>query len=246
MRISKPKRLILIQARMNSARLPGKVLKPVLGKPLLAYELERLTRVRLADEIVVATTVHPSDDAIVDFCRASGVSFYRGSEEDVLSRFYEAAKNYSANTIVRVTADCPLIDPGTIDRVIHFFAEGGYDYASNVLRRTFPRGMDVEVFTFAALETTHNESKTSPEREHVTPFIYNRPERFRLGGIQHPSDESGYRWTVDTPEDFSLIEKILTALYPSKPSFDLADLLELAAGHPEWSEINRQVKQKVL
>ena len=242
------KTLIIVQARMNSERLPGKVLKKVLGKPLLKYEIERLKRVRSAGGVLVATGDDGSNDAIADFCRAEKVTFFRGPEEDVLSRFYGAAKEHSAETIVRVCADSPLVDPAVTEKTLRHFQKnpGRFDYVSNVLRRTYPRGLDCEVFSFKALEEAHREAREKSEREHVTPFIYNHPERYRLGGVENDTDESRYRWTVDTAEDFELIRAILTELYPLKPDFEMADVLKLYAKHPEWRKINEHVRQKAV
>lgn len=240
------KTVIIVQARMNSSRLPGKVLKEVLGKPLLGYQIERLRRVRLADDVIVATTTGRTDQAIVDFCRQHGVSFYRGSEQDVLSRYFEAACGHEADTVVRVTSDCPLIDPKVIDQVIQAHRNSeNVDYTSNILERTYPRGMDCEVFSFSALEQAHREAKEQPEREHVTPFIYRRPERFWMHSVQYREDCSRHRWTVDTPEDYELIRCMLESLAAKMPDFTLEDCLELIDRNPDWENINCHVEQKI-
>ena len=246
--MQKPRVVILIQARMGSTRLPGKHLKKVLGKPLIAYLLERLRRVKNADAIVLATTVNPLDDQLVDFSKNQKLPYFRGSEEDVLDRFYQCAREFKADVIVRITGDCPLIDPAVIDQVIHYYLKNtaSLDYASNTEQRTFPRGMDVEVFSFASLEKVAAEAKRTEEREHVTPYYYRHPELFRIGSVTRPKDESRYRWTVDTAEDFKLVATILENIYPKKPDFTLEDLLELFNEHPEWIKINAQVKQKML
>lgn len=236
---------IIVQARMGSSRLEGKVLKTVGGKPLLEYELERLRRAKLADSVRVATTTHARDEAIVLFCARLGVPVFRGSEEDVLSRYYHAAKEAELHTVVRVTADCPLIDPAVIDSVIaYFYKDGTFDYVSNTLTRSFPRGMDTEVFTFKALEKSHHEADAQPDREHVTPYIYRHPEIFRIGEVLSGRDLGGHRWTVDTDDDFKLIHHMLEALYPSRPAFSMDDALELLERHPEWRVLNAHVRQK--
>ncbi len=240
-------RVVLItQARMTSTRLPGKVLKEVLGKPLLEYHVERLRQARNADEVVVATTKNDTDEPIVELCGKLGVTCFRGSEEDVLSRYYGAAVEHSAEVIVRVTSDCPLIDPAVIDRVISTFQDRlpEVDYVANTLERTFPRGMDTEVLTFGALDEAHREATETPDREHVTRFIYMHPERYRMENVALESDLSSHRWTVDTPEDFKLIRLLIEALYVARPRFTLEDCLEVSLRHPEWAKINRQVNQK--
>lgn len=240
------KTVIISQARMTSTRLPGKVLKEVLNKPLLVYHIERLQRVASADELVIATTTNMTDDPIADLCSRMGIGCYRGSEEDVLSRYYEAALTYKADIVVRVTSDCPMIDTGVVDRVIGYYKENcaQYDYVCNTLQRTYPRGMDTEVFSFRALEEASRYATAKPEREHVTPYLYHHPERFRLGNVAMDRDESRYRWTVDTIEDFTLIKKIIEALYPENPEFTLQDCLELLEVHPDWAKINAGIEQK--
>ncbi len=240
--------VIIVQARMTSTRLPGKVLKQVLGKSLLEYQLERLQRVKLASRIVIATTTNETDQPIVEWCEIQGIACFRGSEHDVLARYHGAASLYQANTVVRVTSDCPLIDPAVIDQVIgHYLAHiADCDYASNCLERTFPRGMDVEVFSRRALDEAFLEAKEIAEREHVTPFIYRHPQRYRLANIIYRENQGQHRWTVDTPEDFELVDKILNALYPTKPTFTLKDVLDLLRHHPDWADINAHVEQKKL
>jgi len=231
---------------MTSTRLPGKVLMEVRGKSLLEYQIERLRQVRLADEIVIATTTNDADQPIVELCERLGAAYYRGSEEDVLSRYYEAATQSGADVVVRVTSDCPLIDPGVMDEVIALYINNRdkYDYVSNTLERTYPRGLDTEVFSMAALEKAYNEAREQPEREHVTLFIYRRPEQFPLANSSSATDYSYHRWTVDTPEDFALIKRIFMGLYPVNSRFTWLEVLDLLKEHPEWIEINAAVKQK--
>ena len=240
------KTVIIVQARMTSTRLPGKVMKRVLGKPLLEYQLERLQRVKLADEIVIATTTNQTDEPIVELCNSLSVACFRGSEDDVLSRYYGAATAHKADLVVLVTSDCPLIDPQVIDTVIDYCLQNQshYDYVSNSLERTYPRGMDTEVFSFSTLQQAFGEATAQPDREHVTPFIYRQPARYRLGHVIYSEDCSHHRWTVDTPEDFELIQKIIEAIYPRKPNFTLEDCLSLLKKHPEWYIINSHVSQK--
>jgi len=240
------KTIIIVQARMTSTRLPGKVLMEVRGKSLLEYQIERLRQVRLADELVIATTTNDTDQPIVELCERLGAAYYRGSEEDVLSRYYEAATQSGADVVVRVTSDCPLIDPGVMDEVIALYINNRdkYDYVSNTLERTYPRGLDTEVFSMAALEKAYNEAREQPEREHVTLFIYRRPEQFPLANSSSATDYSYHRWTVDTPEDFALIKRIFMGLYPVNSRLTWLEVLDLLKEHPEWIEINAAVKQK--
>lgn len=239
------KAAIIVQARMTSTRLPGKVLLEVLGKPLLEFQTERLARCRRAAEVVIATTVNASDEPIVAFCRARGLRCFRGPEDDVLTRYQGAAAACGADIVVRATSDCPLIDPEVVDAVIGKLVSGpGLDYVSNILERSYPRGLDCEAFPAAVLEAAYREAAPGPEREHVTPFIYGHPDRFRLGNVRHPIDLSRHRWTVDTPEDFRLIRNLLEAVYPVEPDFRLADCLRALAAHPDWEAINAHVEQK--
>lgn len=236
----------IVQARMTSTRLPGKVLKEVLGKPLLEYEIERLQRCRSLSKIVVATTVLPSDDAVVTLCEQLGVSVFRGSEEDVLSRFAQAAKLYQADVVVRVTADCPLLDPAVVDLVVQTYLESAdkYDYVSNTLERTYPRGLDVEVFSAKALQLAQANSVNAEEREHVTVYIYRRPQEFSIYQVKEEADNSNQRWTVDTPEDFQLVEQIIQALYPGKRQFSMRDVLGFLRENPQLMALNANTEQK--
>jgi len=231
---------------MTSTRLPGKVLKTICGRPMLSYQIERLRRCRNASRLVIATTTNATDDAIVALCADEGVDFFRGSEHDVLSRYFEAAQRFDATTVVRVTADCPLLDPQIVDAAIAAFheANGQLDYVSNMLEPTWPYGMAVEVFSSSVLAEAHAEASDAAEREHVTPFIYWRPGRYRLKSMTMEPNLSHHRWTVDTPEDFELVSRILENLYSRKPDFGMADVLALLAEHPEWVVMNRHIVQK--
>ncbi len=238
------KTVIVVQARMTSTRLPGKVLLPLGGEPMLTRLVQRLRRVRLADAIVIATTTNASDDAIVALCERLGVAHHRGSEHDVLSRYAEAAALQQADTVVRVTSDCPLIDPALIDQVIEDFAQGGCDYVSNMMPPTWPYGMAVEVFSVQALQEAHAQASQDSEREHVTPFIYWNAQRYRLRNVACSQNLSHYRWTVDMPEDYELVSLLFEALYQTHPQFRLEDLLAEMNRHPEWMRINQHIQQK--
>ena len=240
---------IIVQARMASTRLPGKIMKKVSDKTLLEYQLERLFRVKQADQVIIATTDHGEEQPIVDLCQKIGVPCFRGSEQDVLARYYGAATQYGAEVVVRITSDCPLIDPAVIDRVIGFYLahKEDYDYVSNTFPElTYPRGMDTEVMSYKVLKEAYEQATDQAEREHVTIFIKRRPECYRIKNLPYDRDYSHYRWTVDTPEDFALIEKMLTALYPVNPHFTLEDCLTLMAENPEWITINEQIIQKLV
>lgn len=239
---------IFLQARMGSTRLPGKVLKQVLDKPLLAYQIERLKRVQGADAVVVLTSNLPLDDPIVELCKKLSISHYRGDAENVLKRFYDAAQQRQTETVVRICGDCPLIDPEIVDEAIKTFKsqQPQVAYVSNCLKRTYPRGQDVEVFSSNALKTAYEFAKSKTEQEHVTPYIYQHKDQFRLYNIVSAIDYSSQRWTVDTIEDFYLIKLILEALYPQNPTFTMDDVLNLLKKHPDWLLLNAEIKQKEL
>jgi len=235
---------IIIQARMGSTRLPGKVLKKIMGKPLLAYQIERLQEVKSADGIIIATTDQEIDDPLEEYCCTIDLPTFRGSEHDVLDRYNSAAEQFEAQTVIRITGDCPLIDPAVVEQAIQLFQKGHYDYVSNVAERSYPRGMDVEVFSAQILAEAATTATDSWEREHVTPYLYHNPEKYRLGHFHYSKDESSHRWTVDTEEDFLLVKRILTSLYPEDPLFSLEDMLYLLQQHPEWRLFNGHVEQK--
>lgn len=238
--------VMLIQARMGATRFPGKPLKEIMGRPMLSYQLERLRRVKRVDEIVLATTTHPRDDCLVAFCEKEKIPYFRGSEDDVLDRFLQAAREHRAQILVRITGDCPLSDPNLIDQVIEFFLKGGYDYVTNSPNCNFPRGVDVEVFSMSSFEKLNGLAKLTEEHEHVTPYYYRHPEIFKLGKWIHPVDLSHYRWTVDTPEDFQLVTTVFENLYPKNPHFGIDDIVQAFQKHPEWEKINAHIKQKAL
>jgi len=238
----------IIQARMRSTRLPGKVLLPILGRPMLELMIERLRRVSALDEIIVATTVDPTCNPIEDLAQHLGVACYRGSEDDVLDRVLRAARAFHVDLIVEVTGDCPLIDPETITGVIRCFNSNQVDYCSNILERTYPRGMDVQVFPVAVLAEVAEITKDPADREHVSLYIYQHPERYRLlnmaSGLQ--PEAADLRLTVDTPGDFDLVSRVFERLYPRNPAFGLADILALFDRSPELRGINRNVQQKAV
>jgi spore coat polysaccharide biosynthesis protein SpsF len=234
--------LAIIQARMGSSRLPGKVLLDLAGRPVLWHAVSRVRKARLVDQVLVATTDQAADEPIRRFCAERGIACFDGSEQDVLDRFVQAARFAGAGAadgIVRITADCPLIDPAVIDQVVTLYLESGVDYVSNVQPPTFPDGLDVEVFRFSALLTAWREAKLQSEREHVTPYLRNHPEQFAARNLTHDNDLSALRWTLDEPADYELLRRVVNALEQRNPGFRLADVLQLLAEHPEWQDLNR-------
>jgi glutamate-1-semialdehyde 2,1-aminomutase/spore coat polysaccharide biosynthesis protein SpsF len=225
------KTVAIIQARMSSSRLPGKVLAEVGGRPMLARVVERVSRAGEVDLVVVATSTSPADDAVAQFCRDHGVECFRGDEQDVLDRFYQTAKAHHARTIVRITADCPLIDPRIIDRVVRTLQQENADYASNTDPPTFPDGLDVEAFTFAALEKAWREARKAVEREHVTPYL-RQSEQFRRCNVAHSTDLSRHRWTVDEPADLEFVRRVYRR-FDDTACFDLEEMMDCLANDPD-------------
>lgn len=238
----------IIQARLGSTRLPGKIFRQILDKPMLWHVVDRLSHSKIIDEIIVATTNLSEDDRVQEFCEMNNILFYRGNAEDVLSRYYEAAKKFKTDLVIRITSDCPVIDPLIVDNMLeYFFKENqsrNLDYLSNVLPRTFPRGLDTEIFSLDALTKAHNKAAQQFEREHVTPYIYNHPEIFTIKNFTNERDYSFHRWTVDAQEDLLLIENIYAALYNKNKLFLFEDILELFKKRPDLIRINQNVQQK--
>jgi spore coat polysaccharide biosynthesis protein SpsF len=239
------KRVAIVQARMGSTRLPGKVLAPLAGEPMLRRVMTRVSRARCVDEALVATTVQPEDDELASLCADWNLPVWRGSEEDVLDRYHGAADLTAADAVVRITADCPFIDPDVIDRVVDAYTKvrPQVDYASNVNpRRTYPRGLDVEVISRDALERAWREDDDLASREHVTPYIWRQPERFRLYNVLGGCDMSRYRWTVDVPEDLLLAQVVYDHFGHHR--FAWTDVLALQRERPELRRLNAHVVQK--
>jgi spore coat polysaccharide biosynthesis protein SpsF len=236
--------LAIVQARMGSTRLPGKVLRELAGRTALAHCIARTCASPAIDDVVVATTERADDDAIVDACRAHGWRWFRGAEHDVLDRYYRAARcNGAPDTIVRITADCPLTDPAVITALCERFRAARADYASTSYPvPTFPLGISVEVMTREALDGAWRDDRDPAWREHVTPFLYRNPDRFALVGLASGGAYAHHRWTLDTPEDAVVIGKLLDAL----PAGVLGwrDTLALAEAHPEWQAINAGIAQR--
>ena len=240
---------IIVQARMTSSRLPGKVMMPVLGVPLLKYLIDRLKRVTYANEIWIACTTNEADQPIVDLAEKLNIPIYRGSEYNVLSRHYFAALEAKSDHILRVTSDCPIIDPAQLDFLIAAYCSQleKIDYmTSGMIPRSYPRGMEGEVFSFKALEHAYRKSNKDFELEHVTPFIYNHPNIFSIAGFSFSKDESHHRWTVDTIEDFELVKIIIENLFPKNHEFNIHDILVFLSKNPSLVAINNHIHQKTL
>ncbi len=239
--------IAIIQARMGSSRLPGKVLMPICDQPMIAWVIKRASRSRLLDEIIVATTTDKSDDDLVKYCEENGTVTFRGSPQDVLDRYYKAALSSSANIIVRLTADCPLLDGALIDAVIQPVLAGQVDFCANRLpppfKRTYPIGLDVEVVTFPALEKTWSEAAQPYEREHVLPYIYTHPELFRIKVLDHDNDLGNQRWTVDTPKDLEFVKAVLKEL-GCRDDFHWQDIERVLTEKPELKSLNVNVAHK--
>jgi spore coat polysaccharide biosynthesis protein SpsF len=244
----KPKHVVaIIQGRMSSSRLPGKILKDLNGKPILAWVVERARRAQTIDEVVVATTDDASDDPAANFCKERGYAFFRGSMFDVLDRYFQTALAYHADIIVRLTADCPLIDPQVVDKTVRALLDSNppADLAVNRFpgNRTYPIGLDTEVVTFQALERAWKEAGEPHEREHVLPYIYEVEGRFRVLHVKNDVDYGGLRWTVDTPEDFELVQRICNH-FPGRDDFSWLDVLAVVQADPTLSQINANVHHK--
>ncbi|MCL6099633.1 MAG: glycosyltransferase family protein [Bacteroidetes bacterium] len=234
----------IIQARMSSTRLPGKVMLPVLSKPLLVRMLERVQSAKLIGSLVVATSTNSDDDEIEKLCEQNNITCFRGHLTDLLDRHYQVAIKFGADAIVKIPSDCPLIDPRVIDKVIqHFINYEEYDFVSNLHPATYPDGNDVEIMSFASLECTWKDATKDYEREHTTPFIWEHQDVFKVGNVAWDSGldySTSHRWTIDYPEDYEFIRKVFEELYPSNPVFSLNDILDLLKRKPEIAEINSQ------
>jgi len=237
----------IIQARLSSSRLPGKVLKDLGGQPLLVWSVERCRRARSVQRVAVATTDDPADDPIAALCAERGYDVFRGSQFDVLDRFYRAAQHFGADVIVRVTADCPLIDPQVVDLVVAEFLRSGADFAANRLPppwpRTYPIGLDTEVCAFAGLERAWKEAGLKHEREHVMPYFYDQDGRFKIHIVDHEPDYGRQRWTIDTPEDLDLVREIVRRT-GSRMDISWKEVLALLEREPQLARINASVQHK--
>lgn len=233
----------VVQARTGSTRLPNKVLRPLVGAPLLLRMVERVQAAELAGLVVVATTTDPADDPIASLCREAAVVCFRGDAHDLLDRHYRAGLAYGATTVLKVPSDCPLIDPRVIDRVVGFYLHhpDQYDFVSNLHPATYPDGNDVEVMTMAALETAWRGATRPLEREHTTPYLWENPGRFRIGNVEWETGldySKSHRWTIDYEEDYQFIRAVYEALYPANPLFGLEDIIGYVAANPDVAALN--------
>lgn len=231
-----PNPVAIVQARMGSTRLPGKVLLPLTGRPVLDHVVSRLGYCKTLAQTVVATTIEVMDDPIAEWCISNGVPCFRGSVYDVLDRYYQAAINYKADPVVRITADCPAIDPTIVDEVVRGFLEGDFDLYG--LEGEFPDGLDCAVFAFSALETAWRGAKLKSEREHVGPYIINHPEKFKIGGLNKFHGLAHHRWTLDEPRDYEFLKVIFDRLYREGQPFLASDVLTLLDMEPSLMNIN--------
>ncbi len=236
--------IAIIQARLGSTRLPSKVLKKIENKTLLELYINRLTPSKLIDKIVIATTANVEDDAIAKLAKEINVECFRGSENDLLDRYYQCAKKYEGNIIVRVTPDDPFVDYEVVDRAIQIFLDGDYDFVTNHFEPTFPEGLDVEVYSINALKESWEKAKLLSEREHVFPYIQNNQNQFKIHNFKQDKDYSHLRWTIDHQCDFDMTEKIYSHLYKTKQIFLQNDILELLEKYPEIAEMNSHIKRK--
>ncbi|MGV8145773.1 MAG: cytidylyltransferase domain-containing protein [Alkaliphilus sp.] len=238
----------IIQARMGSTRLPEKIMKRLLGKTVLEHVILRVSKAKKIDEVIIATTIDEKDDAIVREAKRLGVVFYRGSEENVLARYYQAAKENNVDIVVRITSDCPLIDSNIIDGVIGFYKNNNYDIVTNaginLEERTYPRGLDLEVFSFKILQNTYKKATKMHQREHVTPYIYETSSNIYY--YKNEKNYSKHRWTLDTEEDWQLILKIYKHLYKGQHDFNYEDIIRVFDENPELIKINEHIEQKKL
>ena len=244
--MDKPIKIVtVIQARTGSTRLPNKVLLPLADQPLLYRMFERVKLSKNAGTIVVATTEEPTDDVIEKLCEKFDINLYRGHTTDLIDRHYQVGKIYSADAVVKIPSDCPLIDPEIIDKVIGFYTQlkGEFDYVSNLHPATYPDGNDVEIMSFDALEDAWNNATRELEREHTTPYFWENPDKFRIGNVVWETGldySMTYRFTIDYQEDYQFIKRVYDELYPSKPDFSLKDILNLLNKNPEIKKINEK------
>ena len=240
----KSKVVAIIQARMGSTRLPDKVLMKINGHTILEEVIRRVKGIKGVDEVIVATTENPKDSKIVSLCNKLKAKVFRGSEEDVLDRYYQCAKEANVDVIIRITSDCPLLDHKIVEEGLKLFLSTNADYVSNAIKRTYPRGLDFEIFKFTALGKAWKEGKESTDREHVTPYIYENPQNFKILQLLSDKNYSDYRLTVDTQIDLELVRSIFKALDRNNKTFGLNQIIRFLKKNPELAQINSEVVQK--
>ena len=237
----------IIQARCGSTRFPNKVFADVDGKPLLWHVVNRLKYAKMIDDIIIATTVNPKDDKIEEWCKAESVKFFRGSEEDVLSRYYGASVAFPSDVVVRVTADDPFKEPRVIDQVIRKLIDENLDLVTNNFPPSFPEGLDCEAFTFSVLELMQKTAQDSFEREHVTQYVYHNPDKFKIGNVASDTQLSSYRWTIDNAEDYEMVKAVYAKRERGAEGILLMEeILEILRKNPEISKINSEVKRSAM
>ncbi|MBP9853721.1 MAG: glycosyltransferase family protein [Candidatus Omnitrophica bacterium] len=233
-------RCAIIQARMGSTRLPGKGMKMIMGKPIIYFVVERVRRAKNIDKVIVAAPSSANNDSMCEYVKSLGIDVFRGSENDVLDRYYQAAKLYQADEVIRLTADCPLLDPQVIDQVVNYFKEQNVDYCSNITKRTFPDGQDVEICRFSVLEDAWKKATDTADREHVTKYI-RLSGKYTIANFSQDENLGDLRWTLDYQEDLEFVTRIIEGLYPLKGiTFTMQDILTFLKQHPEIEEINRK------
>jgi spore coat polysaccharide biosynthesis protein SpsF (cytidylyltransferase family) len=235
------KTVAIIQARMGSTRLPGKVMADVAGKPLLRHVIDRVGAIQGVDQVILATPSSEYERPLIQLAKDCAIEIFAGSEDDVLDRYYQAALTYSADAIVRITADCPFLDPVVSSLVVKRFVQGAYDYVSNIHPPSFPDGLDTEVFSVVALERAWREGVLASEREHVTPYIWKNPGKFRVFNVAHDRDLSSLRWTVDEPADLEFVRAVYSYLSKKTSVFGMQEVLSLLLDHQELQRINHDI-----
>ena len=233
----------IIQARIGSTRLPGKVLSDIEGKPLIWHIIERLKKAKKINKIILATTERKEDKKLISIAKGSAIDFYAGNEKDVLDRFYQAAKENRVNVIVRITSDDPFKDPKIIDKFLGYFLKNKPDYLSNTIKPTYPEGLDIEIFTLKTAEKAWREAKKISEREHVTPYIWKNPQKFKIKNLTYKKDFSNLRWRIDYPEDLEFAREIYKRIYSKKKIFLMGDILKLLGKEPALEKINQGIKR---
>lgn len=226
---------------MGSSRLPNKVLLELAGKTVLEHVIQRTLQSKFVNEVIVATTISKLDLQLVQYCSSKNIRVFIGSEDNVLDRFYQAAKLLQPKNIIRITSDCPMIDPDVIDHIGNIHIRESTDYTSNTLDETFPDGLDAEVFTFEALKTAWQDATLLSEREHVTPYIKKNPEKFKLFSVKSDINLSHHRWTIDQQQDYTFLSSVFSRLYNNNPDFRMKDVLNLLVEEPGLSKINDNI-----